>query len=53
MDGYGPFGKHRHGTQGGGVALDVGQSECVDLCLGLGEKPSQRFWVVTEEQRVT
>lgn len=43
MDGYEPFGKHRHRTQGGRVVLDVGQLEYMDLCLGLGEEPSQRF----------
>lgn len=50
MEGYSLFGKHRHRTQGGRAVLDVGQLECMDLCLGLGEEPSERFWVVTEEQ---
>lgn len=43
----------RHRMQGGGVVLHVGQLECIDLCLGLDEEPSERFWAVTKEQSTT
>lgn len=32
------------------VVLLVGQLECMDVCLGLDEEPSERLWAVTKEQ---
>ena len=46
MEGYSLFRKDRQGRQGGGIALYVNdQLECMELCLGMDEEPTESLWV--------
>ncbi|KAM9590815.1 uncharacterized protein ACIBXB_005869 [Morphnus guianensis] len=46
MEGYRLFRKDRQGRQGGGVNLYVNdQLECMELCLGMDEEPTESLWV--------
>ena len=45
MEGYKPFRKDRQERQGGGVAPYVNdQLECMELCLGMDEEPTESLW---------
>ncbi|GAB0179529.1 hypothetical protein GRJ2_000418200 [Grus japonensis] len=51
MEGYRLFRKDRQGRRGGGVALYVNhQLECMELCLGMDEEPTESLWVRIKER---
>ncbi|PKU27748.1 dtw domain-containing protein 2 [Limosa lapponica baueri] len=46
MEGHRLFRKDRQGRRGGSVALYVnGQLECMEICLGMIEEPTESLWV--------
>ncbi|GAB0205858.1 hypothetical protein GRJ2_003051400 [Grus japonensis] len=46
MEGYRLFRKDQQGRGGGGVTLYVSdQLECMELCLGMDEEPTESLWV--------
>lgn len=54
MEGYRLFRKDRKGRRGGRVILYISdQLECVEVCLGMDEKPTDSLWIRIKERTRT